>query len=154
MLRRARLDEAPALARLYRRTVRASLPFLPQLHTPEEDAWWFAQRLFAANEVWLAEGGEGPEGYIAFRTGFIEHLFIAPEAQGRRLGVALLEKAKEGSAELSLWTFQQNLRARRFYELHGFEAVVETDGADNEEKLPDVLYRWRRPGDGRLATGD
>ena len=21
---------------------------------------------------------------------------------------------------------------------------METDGADNEEKLPDVLYRWRR----------
>ena len=155
MLRRASLDDMPALARLYRRTVQTSLPFLPTLHTPEEDAWWFAERLFALNEVWLAEGAAGPEGpisgYIAFRADFIEHLFIRPESQGARLGVELLEKAKARAAELSLWTFQRNERARRFYEKHGFVVVVETDGRDNEEKLPDVLYRWTRDETG--ATG-
>jgi len=147
-LRRATLDDMPALARLHRRTVEVSLPFVPRLHTPEEDAWWFAERLYPANQVWLTEGPEGPEGYIAFRPDFIEHLFIRPESQGARMGVVLLEKAKADSIELSLWTFQQNLRARRFYERHGFEVVKETDGRDNEEKLPDVLYRWRRAGAG------
>jgi GNAT superfamily N-acetyltransferase len=134
----------PALARLHRRTVEVSLPFVPRLHTPEEDAWWFAERLYPANQVWVTEGFEGPEGYIAFRSDFIEHLFIRPESQGARLGAVLLDKAKAESSELSLWTFQQNLRARRFYERHGFALVRETDGRDNEEKLPDVLYRWRR----------
>lgn len=143
-LRRASLDDMPVLARLYRRTVQTSLPFLPTLHTPQEDAWWFCERLFAINEVWLEEGADGPEGYIAFRSDFIEHLFVRPESQGVRVGVRLLEKAKAHAAELSLWTFQQNLRARRFYEKHGFVAVTETDGRDNEEQLPDVLYRWRR----------
>jgi putative acetyltransferase len=134
-----------ALARLYRRTVRHSLPFVPELHTPDEEARWFAERLYAANQVWLSEGADGPQGYIAFRADFVEHLFIRPESQGAGLGVLLLGKAKEEAAsELSLWTFQQNLRARRFYERHGFEVVRETDGADNEEKLPDVLYRWIR----------
>jgi GNAT superfamily N-acetyltransferase len=126
--------------------VEVSLPFVPRLHTPEEDAWWFSERLYAANQVWLTEAGDGPEGYIAFRADFIEHLFIRPESQGARLGVELLEKAKGESAELSLWTFQQNLRARAFYEKHGFDVVTLTDGADNDEKLPDVLYRWRRDG--------
>ena len=148
MLRRATLDDMPALARLHRHTVQTSLPFLPTLHTPEEDAWWFAERLFAANEVWLAQAADEPEGYVAFRVDFIEHLFIRPESQGGRLGVALLRKAMEAAAELSLWTFQANQRARRFYERHGFVAVTETDGADNEEKLPDVLYRWTRQADG------
>jgi GNAT superfamily N-acetyltransferase len=144
ILRQASLDDMPALARLHRHTVQTSLPFLPTLHTPEEDAWWFSERLYAANEVWLAEDGTGPAGYIAFRAAFIEHLFIRPDAQGAGLGFRLLEKAREGAAELALWTFQQNLRARRFYERHGFVAVTLTDGADNEEKLPDMLYRWRR----------
>jgi putative acetyltransferase len=143
-LRRASLDDMPALARLHRRTVETSLPFVPHLHTPQEDAWWFAERLFASNEVWLAEDEEGPAGYIAFRPDFIEHLFVRPEIQGAGLGLRLLDKARESAAELSLWTFQQNQRARRFYERHGFVVVLETDGADNEEKLPDVLYRWRR----------
>ena len=144
LIRRALLDDMPGLARLHRRTVEISLPFVPHLHTPEEDAWWFAERLYATNEVWLLEAGDGPEGYIAFRVGFIEHLFVRPESQGARLGATLLEKAKADSLELSLWTFQQNTRARRFYERHGFVVVTETDGHDNEEQLPDVLYRWRR----------
>ena len=143
-LRRATLDDMAALARLRRRTVETSLPFVPHLHTPEEDAWWFAERLYAANQVWLAEAGQGPEGYIAFRADFIEHLFVRPESQGAGLGLTLLDKARADADELSLWTFQQNLRARRFYERHGFFVVTETDGRDNEEKLPDVLYRWRR----------
>ena len=143
-MRRASLDDMPALARLHRHTVTISLPFVPHLHTPEEDAWWFAERLYATNEVWLVEGEGGPAAYIAFRPGFIEHLFVHPERQGAGLGPRLLAKAKDAFAELSLWTFQQNLRARAFYEKHGFEVVMETNGEDNEEKLPDVLYRWRR----------
>lgn len=152
-LRRASLEDMPALARLYRRTVQTSLPFLPTLHTPDEDAWWFSERLYAVNEVWLEEGADGPSGYIAFRSDFIEHLFVRPESQGGRVGVRLLEKAKAQAAELSLWTFQQNLRARRFYEKHGFVAVTETDGRDNEEQLPDVLYRWRREDAGAGGSG-
>jgi GNAT superfamily N-acetyltransferase len=148
LIRRASLDDMPALAQLHRRTVTISLPFVPHLHTPAEDAWWFAERLFATNEVWLAESEGAPAAYIAFRPSFVEHLFVDPDRQGGGLGPQLLAKAKAAFAELSLWTFQQNLRARTFYEKHGFSVVMETDGADNEEKLPDVLYRWRQDGPG------
>ena len=30
----------------------------------------------------------------------------------------------------------------RFYEARGFRAIRFTDGADNEEQMPDVRYRW------------
>jgi putative acetyltransferase len=153
LIRRASLDDMPALARLHRHTVTTSLPFVPHLHTPEEDAWWFSERLFATNEVRLAETDGAAVGYIAFRPGFIEHLFVDPDRQGVGLGPQLLGIAKAAFAELSLWTFQQNLRARRFYEKHGFATVIETDGADNEEKLPDVLYRWRRSDLGSDPSG-
>jgi putative acetyltransferase len=145
-LRPGRLEDMAAIARLHRHTVRTSLPFLPTLHTPEEDFRFFSQILFHKALFWLAEDEAGePIGYIAFRPDFIEHLFVRPDVQGQGVGLQLLRKATEGSRELSLWTFQANNRARRFYERHGFEVVIETDGADNEEKLPDVLYRWRRP---------
>jgi len=135
----------PAVARLHRHTVRASLPFVPDLHTPDDDARFFAETLFTRTDIWLAEDAAGEiAGYVAFRPDFVEHLFVRPEFQQQGLGLALLRKAMEGASELSLWTFQQNARARRFYERYGFAVVMETDGADNEEKLPDVLYRWRR----------
>jgi hypothetical protein len=44
------------------------------------------------------------------------------------------------------WVFQQNERARRFYEAHGAAAVEFTDGSGNEEKTPDVRYRWTSGG--------
>jgi hypothetical protein len=45
-------------------------------------------------------------------------------------------------AALELWCFQANTRARRFCEDRGFRAIRFTDGADNEERTPDVRYRW------------
>jgi GNAT superfamily N-acetyltransferase len=145
-LRRARLEDVAALARLYRTTVRESLPFLSRAKTADEDLSFFRDRLFDTTEIWIAEApiSRALLGYIAFRHGFIEHLFVRPDRQGRGLGLLLLQKAQEEAEELSLWTFQQNLAARRFYERNGFVVVMETDGADNEEKTPDVLYRWRR----------
>jgi len=36
-----------------------------------------------------------------------------------------------------------NEPARRFYERHGFVAEELTEGAANEERAPDVRYRWQ-----------
>ena len=145
ILRRALLGDMPILARLNQHTIRTSLPFVPEVHPPHEVVEYFSGPFYAKAEFWMAENEKGDAlGYVAFRPDFVEHLFIRPSSQGQGVGVALLDQAKQGAAELSLWTFQQNLRARRFYEKHGFSVVMQTDGQDNEEKLPDVLYRWRR----------
>src|SRR5262245_46216524 len=37
---------------------------------------------------------------------------------------------------------QCNRAARLFYAARGFRLILETDGARNEEKEPDALYRW------------
>jgi ribosomal protein S18 acetylase RimI-like enzyme len=42
--------------------------------------------------------------------------------------------------KVRLYTFQENTGARRFYERYGFTAVKFTDGQDNEEHCPDVLF--------------
>ncbi len=52
--------------------------------------------------------------------------------------------AKERSPEgLTLWAFQVNGAAHRFYERHGFLAAESTDGSGNEEREPDVRYVWQ-----------
>jgi GNAT superfamily N-acetyltransferase len=71
-------------------------------------------------------------------------LYVLPKAQGRGVGTELLQVAQRCFDRLHLWTFQRNLRARRLYEARGFVLVQETDGAANEEKEPDALYRWTR----------
>ncbi|HWA60024.1 MAG TPA: GNAT family N-acetyltransferase [Caulobacteraceae bacterium] len=144
IVRRAGLYDMAALARLYRHTVRTALPFLPELHTADEDRAYFEGKLFADFDVWTAEEAGAPLGYIAFRGGFIQHLFVDPAHHGRGVGGQLLSLAQDAYAELGLWTFQQNTKARAFYEARGFTARTLTDGQDNEERLPDVFYVWKR----------
>ncbi len=141
-LRRASLDDAGAIARLHRLAMQVSLSFLPELHTAEEDLWFFRERLMVENEVWVSESDGEISGYVAFKPGWVSHLYVHPQHQGRRLGDALLAKALEDGEARELWTFQQNARARAFYEARGFSLVRLTDGADNEEKTPDALYAW------------
>ncbi len=93
--------------------------------------------------VTFTEGQGRILGYIAFKPGWIDQLYVAPEAQGRGVGPDLLAKALEDGSERRLWSFQKNARARAFYEQRGFQIETMTDGQDNEEREPDVLYVWR-----------
>ena len=59
-----------------------------------------------------------------------------PESWGTGLGYAMLQTAlaQIGAQTVFLWAFQENKRARRFYEKHGFhwdgsERISEFDGA-------------------------
>lgn len=144
-LRPATPDDAPAIAALLRTTFQVSLPFLPELHTPAEDLAYVADRLLPSTTCWVAAADGVLCGYIAFRDGWIDHLYVHPDRQGEGIGPALLAKALADGAPKQLWTFQENLRARRFYEARGFEAVEFTDGSGNEERRPDVRYQWRPP---------
>ena len=122
------------------------LPWLSGLHTPDEDRRFYHERVFCACAVWGAFESDVLVGIVAFGEGWINQLYVLPGAQGRGIGTALLEVARVDAKDLSLWTFQQNAAARRFYERRGFVIVKETDGSENEEHEPDVLYRW-------VATG-
>jgi len=96
--------------------------------------------------MWGAFPHDAMTGFIAFREGWIDQLYVLPGAQGRGIGTSLLEIAQHAFDHLQLWTFQRNANARRFYQARGFALLRETDGSGNEEKEPDALYRWTRNG--------
>jgi GNAT superfamily N-acetyltransferase len=144
MLRRLELVDMDAAARVLRASFDQALPSLAGLHTPAEDQWFFRERVFNTSEVWGAFDSGAMIGMIAFRTDWIDQLYVLPKAQGGGVGGALLEVAQRSFDRLQLWTFQRNVRARRFYEARGFALIRETDGAGNEEREPDALYLWTR----------
>ena len=143
LIRRAILDESDEVAKVHRVSKATTMPFLPVLHTYEEDRIYFRTRVFPTCEVWLAEN-DGITGFIAFREDWVDHLYVLPSHTRRGYGKALLDKAKERNSQLQLWTFQKNLNAIRFYSANGFRLVRETDGAGNEEREPDALLAWSR----------
>jgi len=142
--RHATLDDMPAVARIHRLAFFAAMPHMPVLHTPEETLAFHSTAVFPFAEIWLTEQTGVTTGFIAFRPGWINHLYVHPDHQGRGHGSALLALAQASAPSLRLWTFQCNLGARRFYERHGFRIEQETDGSNNEERQPDILYFWRR----------
>ena len=145
VLRRLGWDEMDQAAIVHRKAFDDRLPWLAGLHTPAEDRAFFQSRVFAGCEVWGAINRE-LVGFIAFREGWVDQLYVLPQWQGRGWGQALLQTAKAASTSLQLWTFQRNMPARRFYERQGFVAVQETDGSGNDEREPDILYRWQKGG--------
>jgi ribosomal protein S18 acetylase RimI-like enzyme len=142
MPRRLELAEMDTAARIHREAFDHALPWLAGLHTPDQDRWFFRERVFRECEVWGAFDRAAMIGIIAFREGWIDQLYVRPAAQGRGVGTQLLDVAQRAFASLQLWTFQRNAQARRFYRARGFVLVEETDGSRNEEKEPDALYRW------------
>ena len=81
--------------------------------------------------------------YIVLDGSWVDQLYVDPAMTGRGVGTALVELAKRERPDgLRLWTFASNTGAQRFYERHGFVEVRRTDGRENEERAPDILYVW------------
>ena len=143
-IRQLELTDMDAAARVHRAAFDHALPRLRGLHTPDEDRWFYRERVFRECQVHGAFEDAALTAIIAFRSGWIDQLYVLPQVQGRGVGSELLGIAKRVFDSLQLWTFQRNSRARGFYEARGFVLVEETDGARNEEKEPDARYSWTR----------
>lgn len=131
------------------------MPWLPVLHSDAETRAWVASIVLPNHEIWVAEVDGEVVGYVARDGAELNDLYVRPGYQGRGVGTALLRAAMDRSpGELLLWTFQRNAAARRFYERHGFAAIELTAGADNEEREPDVRYRWTRDTEHEAESDD
>jgi len=90
MLRRLELTDMDAAARVLRTSFDAALPSLAGLHTPDEDRWFFRERVFKTCALWGAFDGVVMIGMIAFRNDWIDQLYVLPEraAAGYRHRIA------------------------------------------------------------------
>jgi GNAT superfamily N-acetyltransferase len=141
-LRRGERADVAAVARLMRSTYDL-MDYIPRLHTAEEDLAYVGG-LFGDHEIWIAENDVGILGFAILSSDQLLQIHVEPAQQSQGIGTRLLDQAKERRpAGFTLWTFQKNVGARRFYERHGLELVRLTDGEGNEEREPDVQYAWR-----------
>ena len=145
-LRRAETPaDAAAAAELYLRARHAAVPAVPPpAHSDEDVRSWFRHVVVPRRETWLAEHRGAPVALLVLDVSELDQLYVHPGWTSRGLGSRLLALAQRRRPDgLTLWTFQSNPGAQRFYERHGFVAVERTDGSGNEERSPDVRYAWR-----------
>lgn len=155
-IRRARLDDAEALAALGERTFRATFLDDFSIPYPEEDLEPYLKAKYApasfarliddpAYGVWVAEPpGRGLVGYSTGGPSKLPHpdrkpddrelhyLYVERAAFGTGLGVQLMDTAMAwldptGDQPIWLGVWSGNERAQRFYARYGFEKVGEYD---------------------------
>ncbi|MEJ7695737.1 MAG: GNAT family N-acetyltransferase [Candidatus Limnocylindrales bacterium] len=94
--------------------------------------------------TWVVVDGDEIVGMLSLRPGWVDHLYVAPDRRGEGIGRRLLDLAKlllRRSARPVDLPGQQ-AGAAPSTEANGFVALELTDGAGNEEREPDVRYRW------------
>jgi GNAT superfamily N-acetyltransferase len=143
LIRRARAEDAEAIARIFRESRAEAMPWLPVLHDPDDELRHFRGRV-ETDEVLVLERAGEVAGFAILNGDELDGFYVAPEHQRVGVGAALFRHVQELRPErFGFWVFRDNLRARRFYESRGAWSLYETDGAENEERTPDVRYEWR-----------
>ena len=140
----AAADEGAAIA-LWQRTWQLAYP---QLDFAARADWWrerWRNELVPAAKIMVAEHNGALAGFVTVdATGYLDQIVVAPEAWGSRVAVALIDAAKEIAPDgLELLVNQDNARAIRFYQKHGFAIT----GAETNPRSGAPLHRMRwQPG--------
>ncbi|MGW2016796.1 N-acetyltransferase family protein [Streptomyces sp. NPDC001927] len=144
ILRPASSGDALPAANVWLRSFAAALPTVRCAHQPAEVRDWFTRVLVPQYETWVAATDNTVVGVLVLNGAEMKQLYLDPAWRGRGLGDRFMSLAKGRQPDgLSLWTFQVNESARRFYERHDFVEAERTDGTRNDEREPDVRYVWQ-----------
>jgi ribosomal protein S18 acetylase RimI-like enzyme len=110
-------------------------------HSLKSHIYFLNHILPAQFQVDLALIEEKVIGMIAYNETEINQLYVHIDYQGIGIGQILLNKVKaQSNGKLTLYTFEVNKNAQRFYEKNGFKKIGR--GCENEENLPDIQYEW------------
>jgi ribosomal protein S18 acetylase RimI-like enzyme len=165
MIRRAGLDDAPALATLGARTFIESFgqlysaedlqAFLEESHTAAAYERLLADPRYA---LWLAEADGRAIGYamagpcglphaeVAPGDGELKRLYLLASAQGGGIGAGLFGQAlewleRDGPRTLWISVWSENYGAQRFYARYGFEHVGEYAFIVGQQRDREFIFR-------------
>ena len=137
-------DEAAAIE-LWRQTWQQAYPALD--FSARLD-WWrerWRGELVPSATVTVAEAADALVGFVTVNrtTGYLDQIVVAPQHWGAGVAEMLLAEAKRQSpGRLELHVNQDNARAVRFYQKHGFGVAGED--VNPRSGAPVYLMRWAK----------
>lgn len=147
MIRRSGRDEAVTHFALQRAACVAGMEhiFPPDLYPYPDDAIRERWRN-ATGTVLVAERGGEPVGVVLVDGCWLHGFYVRPDHWGTGVAAELHDAALAelgGCAEVKLWVLEENHRARRFYEKHGWFENGETRVVPYPPNPLDVGYSYR-----------
>lgn len=83
-------QDVPGIARIHACAHRVAMPWLPKLHTREDDLRNFGEAVLASEKVCVADRTGELAGFTAFTPEWIDHLYVDPNHLGQSPGSPLL----------------------------------------------------------------
>ena len=103
---------------------RYEMAYLPHVHSFTSVEKWIREIVLPSQEALVAETDGAAVAYAWLHGGFLRALYVHPSYQRRGIGSGLLaEIRKTAPGGFSLWVFEANEGAIRFYERHGATSV-------------------------------
>ncbi len=143
-LRPYRTEDEDAAIALWQRTWQQAYP---SIDFAARVAWWrerWRNELVPNAAIMIAEGSGQLVGFVTIDSkDYLDQLVVAPDHWGSELGSALVNEAKRLSPDgITLLVNNDNARAIRFYERHGF--VHAGEDANPTSGRPVLKMAWRR----------
>lgn len=151
-IRPARADDLEALAELHHAIWLQAQWQLVGLPREARDLGWYREVIRPTlDRTRVAERHGAPVGYVTCLDDLLDDIWVAPWAQGERVGALLLRAGEEiiraaGFAEARLECVAANQGARRFYERHGWSLAREFVTEQPRPGLAMAEYRKRLDG--------
>ena len=160
MIRRATVADARGIAEVHTRTWQAAYrhafpdELLDGLDVDEREEGWRQHVVDPEAAVFVADE-DGVVGFLAVGPsrdpdcdGELYGIYVAPEVWGKGAGPALMEAGldhlRSKFSEAILWVLEDNPRARRFYEKHGWALDGTTKRGEHlGVETAEVRYRIR-----------
>ena len=149
-LRRYRTEDLPALSRLFGETVRR---VNIRDYTPAQvEAWAAGEADLLTRDDWfrrlytlVAEIDGQIAGYgNVDDTGYLDHLFVRWDCQGRGVATALCD-ALEAAIPCKIYTTHASITARPFFEARGYAVVQEQQVKRHGVLLTNYIMQKRAP---------
>ena len=99
--------------------------------------------LFETNLVWVAEIEDHIVGFCTRDDDNIGALYVAKEVRSAGIGKRLLDLAKADRDWITVWAYEKNKHALRFYKREGLIEICRE--IEEETNLINIEYRWTKP---------
>lgn len=103
---------------------------------------WWTGCLKAVETSWVCEHAGRIVGFCVREDDNITGLYVSSAARNRGVGKRLLDMAKADRDWITVWCFERNTRARKFYRREGCVEIARE--VDDRTGLIDVEHRWTK----------